>query len=147
MVGTRRLILIWRLIFGGEGVFGDGPQDFVAGADGAEEIAGDFGLACEALAIVHGDFQNAKAEAVRLDLHFDGPAVVDVRHAQAIEGLAADRTEGAEVGVTCAEKEAQEAGGEPVAEGLGRSEGAGEVGGNGAGAQDKVGGAVEEGSE
>jgi len=119
----------------------------VAGADGAEEIAGDFGLAGEALAVVHGDFQDVEAEAVGLDLHFDGPAVGGVAHLQAIEGWAADGAEGAEVGVAHAEKQAHESGGEPVAKGLGRGEGTGTASRFGAGAEDEVRGAVENGPE
>ena len=130
----------------GEGIFGYGPEDFVAGTDGAEEVAGDFGLAGEALAIVHGDLENTKAQAMGLDLHFDGPAVVGVDHMEAVEGFPENGAEGPEVGITRAEEETQESGGEPVAEGLGQSECAGTAGGNGAGAEDEVGGTVEEGS-
>lgn len=63
------------------------------------------------------------------------------------KGFAANNAERAEVCVIGAEEKLHEAGGEPVAEGLLRGEGAGFMGGEDAGTEDEVGLVVEDGSE
>jgi len=101
---------------------GDDPEDFCAGVEAGAPVAGDLIFAGEAEAVADGDFFETETELCGADLHFDRPAVVAVLHVELAEQAGADGAEGAEVCCVLTPNEADEAGGEPVAESLVRAE-------------------------
>ena len=68
------------------------------------------------MAVVHGDFGAAEFLFGCFYLHFHCPAKIFIGHFQCLQLVPTDGAEGAEVGVAVFKKQADEVGGQPIAE-------------------------------
>src|SRR5437667_2268482 len=102
--------------------FGDGDENFPAGANRAGDRAGDLGLAGDAVAVGHVHLPDAHAAFDGFDLHFDVPTPRRVAHLQTIQSLPADHAQRPEVPVVIPPQPADQETREPVAEALLRRE-------------------------
>ena len=123
-------------------------EDFEDAGGGFErglEIAGDFGFAADAAAVVDGDLEDAEPMVRCLDLHLEVPAVGELGHAELREGGAADGAEGAHVRIADALEEAKEEADEVGGEELRGEHGSGLAAAADTGADHEVGLVAEDG--
>ena len=114
-------------------------EDARGGFERGLEIAGDFGFATDAAAVVNREFEDAKVVLGGLDLHFEVPAIGELGHVELREGGTADGTEGAHVGVADALEKAEQKADEVSGEELRGEHGAGLPAATDAGADGEVG--------
>ena len=106
----------------------DTEEDFEDAGGGFErgvEVAGYFGFATDAAAVVDGDLEDAELMLGCLDLHLEVPAVGELGHAELREGGAADGAEGAHVRIADALEEAKQEADKVGGEELRREHGSG----------------------
>ena len=70
----------WASGMAGEADAEEDLEDTGAGLEGGAEVAGDFGFAADASAVVDGDLEDAELVLDGLDLHLEVPAVGELGH-------------------------------------------------------------------